>query len=175
MTKVASRTAAAKIVSWTVVFLWMALIFFLSRQPGTESGELSRGITAFIIDIARKVAPQFDLETSNFHFFIRKNAHFFAYFILGVFVMNAMRTSRIVGFRRFAWTIVICVLYAISDETHQLFIPGRSGEVRDVLIDTAGAATGIGFYLLISWFFSKRSRYSKKVHEADSIHARQRF
>lgn len=45
--------------------------------------------------------------------------------------------------------LIICLLYSISDEFHQLFIVGRSGEVRDVLIDTIGALTGIyGYYLI---------------------------
>ena len=45
--------------------------------------------------------------------------------------------------------IIICILYAISDEIHQLFVPGRSGQVSDVLLDTLGAFTGIMIYKLI--------------------------
>lgn len=39
------------------------------------------------------------------------------------------------------WLIAVC--YAATDETHQLFVPGRSGQVRDVLIDSVGAAIGV--------------------------------
>jgi VanZ family protein len=41
---------------------------------------------------------------------------------------------------------VFCVLYAVSDEVHQLFVPGRGAQVTDVLIDNAGAFVGIGIY-----------------------------
>jgi len=151
-----------KLLSWTAVGLWMALIFYLSHQPGTESGELSRGVTAFIIETIQLIAPQLNLETPAFHFFIRKNAHFFAYFMLGWLVMNAWRTQEVFGLRRVVWTVAICFLYAASDETHQLFIPGRSGEVRDVLIDTAGASTGVVIYLVLGWLIGKLIKRSRR-------------
>ncbi|MGV8147186.1 MAG: VanZ family protein [Alkaliphilus sp.] len=44
-------------------------------------------------------------------------------------------------------TLLVCVLYAISDETHQIFVPGRSAQVSDILIDSVGAAVGILIYL----------------------------
>ena len=43
----------------------------------------------------------------------------------------------------------ICLLYAASDEIHQLFVPGRSGEVRDVMIDFSGAVLGIALSMLV--------------------------
>lgn len=55
------------------------------------------------------------------------------------------------------FALLICVLYAISDEVHQKFIPGRSGEVRDVIIDTAGASVGISVYLLFGMIVKKRN------------------
>ncbi|WP_245575523.1 VanZ family protein [Alkalicoccus chagannorensis] len=61
--------------------------------------------------------------------------------------MHALKQSRA---RRPGWTaLIICVVYAASDEYHQTFIPGRSGEVSDVVIDGIGAFVGISFYLLI--------------------------
>jgi VanZ family protein len=44
-------------------------------------------------------------------------------------------------------TLLICVLYAISDETYQIFVPGRSAQLSDVLIDSVGAVAGIVMYL----------------------------
>ena len=46
--------------------------------------------------------------------------------------------------------LLICVLYAVSDEVHQIFVPGRGAEVKDVLIDSAGASVGVLMYLVIS-------------------------
>ncbi len=145
-----------KSLSWIVVILWMALIFYLSHQPATESDELSTGITEVIIQTVEKVAPGMEIDIRSLNHTIRKNAHFFAYLVLGVLVINALRASGIKGYRSIALALGICILYAISDEVHQLFIPGRSGEVRDVLIDTAGASVGIMVYLVVGRVVERR-------------------
>lgn len=138
-----------KMLSWAAVILWMALIFYLSHQPATESNELSTGIVEIIVKTVDKFAPNVNFDISIFHHLVRKNAHFIAYFILGVVTFNALRRSGVRGYPSVVIALGICVLYAISDEVHQLFIPGRSGEVRDVLIDSAGASVGIGVYMVI--------------------------
>ena len=54
-------------------------------------------------------------------------------------------------------SFLVCVLYAISDEVHQLFVPGRGAQVKDVFIDSAGAIVGVGLYLIISRIMKSRS------------------
>lgn len=136
------------IIAWLAVLLWMGIIFYLSHQPATKSSELSSGIVDFVVQTLDKLIPIKALDLELFHHMIRKGAHFTAYFILGMLVMFAMEKSTRHSYKSIILTLVICVGYAISDEVHQLFIPGRSGEVRDVLIDGSGATVGIGFYLL---------------------------
>ncbi len=74
-----------KVISWIAVILWMALIFNLSHQPDTESNELSAGIIEVIIQTVEKVAPSMELDIRRLNHIIRKNAHFFAYLVLGCF------------------------------------------------------------------------------------------
>ena len=138
-----------KVISWLLVILWMALIFYLSHQPATESNSLSTGITERIVAIIERLTSDIYFNESKFNHIIRKNAHFFAYLILGVLVSNALKNNGIKGSKRFLIALVICILYAISDEIHQLFIPGRAGQVRDVMIDSAGAVVGISGYLVL--------------------------
>lgn len=134
-----------KIVSWLAVAVWMFLIFYLSHQPASQSSDLSSGITDTIINTMQRLFPFIPLDADLFHNLIRKSAHFVAYLILGVLVMQAQHVPK----RKAAlFALIICILYGATDEVHQLFIPGRSGEIRDVAIDSAGAATGIGLYLL---------------------------
>ncbi len=154
-----------RFLSWTAVILWMTLIFYLSHQPATESNKLSAGITEVIIQTIEKVAPNVEFDVRSLNHIIRKNVHFFAYLILGVLVLNALRTSRVRGSRSIALALGICVLYAISDEVHQLFIPGRSGEVRDVVIDTAGASVGVMVYMVVGGVVERRKRLAKNVEE----------
>lgn len=135
-----------KILPWTLVILWMVLIFYLSHQPATKSNELSTGITEKIVEAIEKVAPDFKIDIGRFNHIIRKNAHFFAYLVLGILVANGLRSCNVNGYKGFIIALIICVLYAISDEIHQLYVPGRGGQVKDVIIDSAGALVGIGVY-----------------------------
>jgi VanZ family protein len=138
-----------KILSWSAVILWMALIFYLSHQPATESNQLSKGITELIVKTVEKVDPNPEFDIRSFNYIVRKNAHFFAYLILGVLVLNALRRSGVYGYRSVGLALLMCVLYAISDEVHQLFVPGRGAQIKDVIIDCAGVSIGIGVYILI--------------------------
>lgn len=136
-----------KYARWLLVFVWMGLIFYLSHQPSEQSSELSSGVTEVLLKMLAFILPAFE-EIPIIHFLIRKAAHFFAYFMLGIFVFHALKKSVKSIWRRCGFTMLISLVYAISDEVHQLFIPGRSGEVGDVMIDSLGAAVGLGVYLL---------------------------
>lgn len=93
------------ILSWTAVLLWLVLIFYLSSQPAVESDGLSKKVTKIIIEKVGRLVP-LDSETSTtadlvarFNHVVRKFAHFGVYFILGILLMNAFRTSGVRGFR----------------------------------------------------------------------------
>lgn len=148
-----------KITSWTAVVLWMATIFFLSHQPGSQSSELSSGITEIIINTVEGISPSAVTYVEEFHTYIRKSAHFLAYLLLAVLSVNALKASGVRGFRRLIFAFGICVVFAMTDEFHQLFIEGRSGEVRDVLIDSSGAIVGICIYCGMSRFISFRQSF----------------
>lgn len=80
---------------------------------------------------------------------MRKSAHFIAYLILGFLVSHAMKNeaSTATSWKRRGASLLICVAYAISDEFHQIFVPGRGPLLKDILIDGAGAALGILLYV----------------------------
>lgn len=119
--------------------VWMGVIFYLSHQPANKSSETSLELVNIVLNII-PMTPDYE---DVLHTMIRKSAHFIAYAILGMLVYFAYRGSYAVLF-----TLLICLLFAISDEIHQLFIPGRSGEVRDVLIDLSGAVFGVLIFKL---------------------------
>lgn len=126
------------IIAWVCVILLCAMIFLFSAQTGDSSSELSDGIVNELIDK--------DAEYEIVSFLVRKTAHFLEYAALSFIVTVALCLSfgefkiyRKAVFMAFAFTVV----YAISDEIHQLFIPGRAGRAFDVLIDSLGAAFGI--------------------------------
>lgn len=121
--------------SYVIAVAWMAVIFVLSHQPAaisdTQSGVFVEQLQAWL--------PATD--SGFLTFIVRKSAHIFAYFVLGVLVFRALRQTKLA--KPALWTIIICAIYAATDEFHQLFVSGRSGEVRDILIDTVAATTGV--------------------------------
>ena len=133
-----------KVVSWLLVMVWMSLIFYLSAQVAEESSNLSEGITDRIVEtIDRLHGVDLGLNFDAANHIIRKNAHFFIYLVLGVLVLNALISSGLKGSRAMFFALMISIVYAVSDEVHQLFVPGRGGQFKDVVIDSCGAALGI--------------------------------
>lgn len=156
-----------KIISCMTTLGIMILIFYFSSQNAADSSEISRGVTKKVVDIVVSVshlseeAKQPMAET--IHGFIRKTAHFTLYAALGISsFISAKLLIRKKKAMIFAIAVGFCMLYAVSDEIHQLSSLGRSGEMRDVLIDTAGAVTGILFLLtdtvIIKHMINKRRR-----------------
>lgn len=135
-----------KWLSWFAVLAWMAVIFSFSSQQGSDSGSLSGSIVTFILQFL----PDGFFSHDTAHLILRKGAHLTVYLILGVLTANALRFSGLTGRKTFAYALIICALYATSDEIHQGFVPGRGPSALDVLIDSVGAAIGIGFFQLFS-------------------------
>lgn len=125
------------LVSYILLLSWMTVIFLLS----SEGHDISSGRSNTFVHALQSVGVtgQTDLLT----FLVRKSAHVTAYFILGILAYNVARLHRLSIRWRLAICTAIIALYAISDELHQLFVPGRSGEVRDVLIDSIAGILGI--------------------------------
>ncbi len=149
---------AKKICSLTLLCFWMVCIFAFSAQPAEESSSLSNSVKEKVVEVVQRVFPELGEEAAKPNrdaaliTLIRKSAHFFAYFLLGIL---AVWTFACYGLekRRWLWALLLCVLYALSDEFHQLFVPGRAGRISDVCIDSAGAALGISVF-----YFAKKCK-----------------
>lgn len=128
--------------------LWMAVIFMLSHQ----SASISSGQSGVFVEQLRHIAPSVDQQLLTF--LVRKGAHIFAYFVLGILTFNALwrvDLSKLKFNYPVGLSIIVCTLYAVSDEFHQLFVSGRSGEIRDIIIDSCAATVGV---FIISIFYN---------------------
>lgn len=139
-----------KLISWAAMILCMGMIFNLSSQVAEQSNKLSTRFTKMVFKVLEKVAPRTNYNIGRLNHIVRKNAHFFTYFILGILVLNVLRKSGVQGYKSIILAAAICVIYAVSDEIHQLFVRGRGAQVRDVFIDSTGASVGIGVFLFIN-------------------------
>lgn len=136
-------------VFWALSIICMVVIFYFSSRTAAESSSQSTSV----IDWLTK------LFGSNVFtdFIVRKSAHFLEYTGLCLLLNWALLFSK--GKPLPAAALPVASLYAVTDEIHQLFVEGRSCQVKDWAIDTAGAILGIGvFYvtLLIVRFIMKR-------------------
>ena len=136
-----------------LVILNMTVIFRFSAESKEESGSRSAGITALLLPILH---PEYDTLSEadqraameQTHHLVRKLAHFLEYALLG-FLSAALLlylNHRVLRGRGWLWATwvappLFCLVYAISDEIHQIF-SGRGPAVKDVLIDLAGAIAG---------------------------------
>ena len=141
----------------------MILIFMLSNQPAEESTELSDGFISKTIGNVYKLTHKditeekiIEIQDKYTHI-TRKTAHFTIYLILGLLVGILLKEYNITTKQLIIYGILICMVYAITDEIHQLFVIGRSGEIKDILIDTCGSTVGILIINSIKkikiWFF----------------------
>jgi VanZ family protein len=145
------------VFSWMLVFIWMLLIFNLSAEPSNQSNHLSTGVTEKVVELIAAVTGQTHFNIEIFNHVIRKCAHFSIYLVLGLLVLNALRNGHKTIRFKVILTMVICILYAASDEFHQIFVSGRGPKITDVFIDSCGAALGTGIYLIVWRKFKKRA------------------
>lgn len=148
------KTAVHSLPLWLLTAAWMILIFCFSAQNGEGSSSLSGGIVQWLIGIFIPGFPEMDADTQAaltgvLGRVVRKAAHVGEYAVLGVLTSLAVRSHRAAGWRVVVIPAVICLLYAVGDEFHQWFVPGRTAAAGDVFIDFAGALAGIGLTMLI--------------------------
>ena len=148
-----------KVLSCIVTVALMALIFFFSSQTAEVSSKTSSGITQKIAEFIAYITNSGNVEeiTLAIHKLIRKTAHFTLFFLLALSVANSVfwlfRTEKL---KLFISTSVFCLFYAITDEIHQMFVPGRAAMIKDVIIDLTGAMIGAGIFLLIRYLYKRR-------------------
>lgn len=131
--------------------LWMFVIFGMSNAQGEESQGMSDTIVIFL----SKILP-FVTYNDTWTYLVRKLAHFSEYALLGILYYQFLSTYHQLHGKELVLLISCVFLYACSDEFHQLFMDGRSGQFKDVLIDTSGGACGILLWHGVRYLFWKR-------------------
>lgn len=159
--KQSAQLKAGAVLSWLAVILAMGIIFMLSAQPAVLSDQLSRGITFVLVQAAEKLLPGKEWHVIIFDELVRKTAHFICYLVLGVVVANTLRVVGLGKAKASSLALLICLLFAISDEIHQIYVPGRGAQIQDFLADGAGTLLGISLYLLGAQIYAGRHQQSK--------------
>lgn len=157
-----------KYISWLPAVILMIGIFSFSSKPAGASNESSLPIAESILKIyegmtARTYQEADRLELLNvINHVVRKGAHFSEYAVLAMAVALHTLALKLKLKGVFLGSVIIASLYAASDEIHQTFVPGRSGQISDVLLDTAGAFMGALLFVLAVKLITYRKHKLKK-------------
>ena len=120
------------------------IIFRFSSQNAKQSAGLSSNVTKTIFKrLNQEEIENKGLILERMEKIMRKIAHFTIYTVVGVLLMSLVSTYNIKKSKRIICSLWIGVLYATSDEIHQLFVPGRSGQITDIILDSMGVLLGI--------------------------------
>lgn len=161
--KTSKNTATKILISWILVIIWASVIFYLSSKSAPESTVQSQTIINSFAEILGTVIEDEEMMTS-IDGIVRESAHGIEYFILGMLVFNALFTT--LNYRKqeellltaetgvectdkfraincMICACIVCSIYALSDEIHQIPIPGRTFELLDLAIDFTGIVLGI--------------------------------
>lgn len=162
------------------VVAWGAAIFNFSSINSDDSNNASNKIVVKLITKTLNFTNRIGATNSHpseedvikaakvINPIMRKLAHFSEYFILAVLVLifaNYVAKWKIKSRYKFIFVflicLVICAFYALSDEFHQLFISGRTGQIVDACIDTSGAFCGLIFYTTYHLVYKAGERSGK--------------
>ena len=134
----------AKLLISLLLILQMLFIFTMSSFGSDSSNAQSGQIIQVLRQVFSSLSHTSGPDASVLAFIVRKTAHFTEYAILGILFYFFYRQTlpQKNGLRLFVLAILSSFLYACTDEIHQLFVPGRSGQLTDVLVDTLGASFG---------------------------------
>ena len=137
-------------ISWILVAVCMGIIFSLSAQNGEESSDLSGSFVMAILEWLK-----IDIDEG----LLRTCAHCLEFMGLSLLIFNATYSTwetKLTPLIAFAGT----VFYAITDEIHQIFVPGRAFQLSDILVDSTGALIGVtaSFVILKFILYIKKRR-----------------
>lgn len=146
-----------KIFNIFLVFMSMLTIFLFSSENADNSTKTSKNVAKEVVSIVVKDEKKVEKIVDKDFVIVRKIAHLTEYFILGFLLINVWADGKKdINYKYVIIAILIALLYAGSDEYHQTLIKGRSGEVKDVIIDTTGASLGAVSYYYMFKYFKKR-------------------
>lgn len=170
-----------KILASILVLMWMITVFIFSGQDGIDTLNTSGAVISVIeskttndssnvvSDNLGKTDNKNSLENKKYKYtysnkiqkLVRKNAHYFLYMLGGVFLSvffcanSKYKSSQI---KLAIYAIITGIVYAFTDEFHQRFVPGRTGSVKDVFIDSMGVITGVILMYILRIILKKKRK-----------------
>ena len=156
------KNKAIRYISLFLLILVMGVIFYFSAQPADVSDETSGGVVQKLLSIIYPHFNNFDRLAQEDIIItlilpVRALAHFSEFSLLGAVLFVFLSTfSGVLYNRRSLFTFLFGLIYAVSDELHQLFVPGRACQILDVAVDIFGVFTAIILCLMLSRIWRRK-------------------
>lgn len=178
LTQFFSRFLHTQLVRGSLVLAVAGFIVLMTSQPATESSLTSQTIGLMVANFLLAIPfsdlflPKMGLPLDPFlmapalDHVVRKTAHFVEYAALGFVLVAWLRHTKTIGSKCYWLTPLMGFLFAASDEFHQTFVPGRSGQLSDVMLDWCGCLAGLMAYCLMKGIFRRYVRRSEKEENA---------
>ena len=147
-----------KNIKLLLLITWMFIIFCFSAQDSNESKNTSNQVIIKTVEFIKQEQlsePEKENIIEKFILPVRKSAHFFSYFILGILITLLLKDYYNITITTFIYALIFCFIYACTDEIHQLFVPGRAGQFLDEIIDTSGAFISTSIYQILHKMIKK--------------------
>lgn len=163
------KNTTKRIIFGILIILNCATIFYFSNQVADDSSEQSSRVVELVSNVIPSIKNMQEPERTKLKEevltpIVRKTAHFSIYAMLGIWTINFIDTfENLKTSKKTMISLIFCMLYAITDELHQTLVSGRSGEIRDVLIDTIGTLTGMMLILLINKIIQRIRQNNKEI------------
>lgn len=149
---------------WSVLWLlYIAFVFHNSLAPAAESSAQSSYVLGMVLDVLDAVEMEGLGITEHI---IRKTAHFAEYAVMGMLLCRVLGLYQLPGIVRRQYHALLGFLVPFVDETIQLFVQGRSGQISDVWLDCLGVAFGtVVFMCLRRLTVTRKHRRDKKIEK----------
>lgn len=129
--------------------IWLSVIFYNGSRPGETSQKASKEVikvASEVMNIPTATINTSGIKYSDINYYVRKNAHFFQYFIFSIFLCSAVRELELYKTSEIFLVLFLLLLFPVIDEFIQKFIPGRTSLIFDVIIDFSGGIIAMLIY-----------------------------
>lgn len=151
-----------RIIFGTIIIVWMATIFCFSSEQSAQSSSTSGTVIKMGLSQLKSFKemeePKQNELIEELQHPARKLAHFSIYTIGGLIIFCFVNTFNIYDKKKIIFTILIGLIYATTDEVHQLFTEGRSGQITDILIDTSGVCVGCAIIYILNKLIKNKNK-----------------
>ena len=155
-----NKNLILRLITLIFVIINMLVIFSFSSERASASTKTSKKVTETILEITvsdfkDKPEPVQKKMISKTDSIIRTLAHFLEYTLLGFLFTLHFSFYKLTKIKKASLAVAGCFIYALSDEIHQIYVPGRSFQFSDLLVDTLGGLLGVLILFIFAFILKK--------------------